>query len=113
MGRQASLHYIARDKVKGVPHHAKAGNINSAMLKEGAGMGEFILVLDSDMLVHPDFLLRTLGHFYFDGDQGWLRKGKCAFIQTPQDFWNVAAGDPMCHCGRFFFGTSCVVSRTC
>lgn len=64
MGRQASLHYVARDKIKGVPHHAKAGNINSAMLKEGPGQGDYILILDSDMLVHPDFLLRTLGHFY-------------------------------------------------
>ena len=64
MGRQASLHYVARDKVKGVAHHAKAGNINSALLKEGSGLGDYILVLDSDMLVHPDFLLRSLGHFY-------------------------------------------------
>jgi hypothetical protein len=29
--------YLGRDKVKGVPHHAKAGNINSCLLKEGAG----------------------------------------------------------------------------
>ena len=28
--------YVGRDKVKGVPHHAKAGNINSCLLKEGA-----------------------------------------------------------------------------
>lgn len=56
MGRQASLHYIARDKVKGVTHHAKAGNINSALLKEGPGLGDFVLVLDSDMLVHPDLM---------------------------------------------------------
>ena len=29
--------YCGREKVKGVPHHAKAGNINSALLKEGPG----------------------------------------------------------------------------
>ena len=116
MGRQASLHYIARDKVKGVPHHAKAGNINSALLKEGPGLGEYVLILDSDMLVHPDFLLRTLGHFYVDksSDGGsWVKKSKCAFIQTPQDFWNVASGDPMSHCGRFFYGELGAIAAIC
>ncbi len=29
--------YVGREKVKGVPHHAKAGNINSCLLKEGPG----------------------------------------------------------------------------
>lgn len=33
-----------------------------------------------------------------------MRKDKCAFIQTPQDFWNVAAGDPLSHSVRFFYG---------
>lgn len=35
--REPNIVYIARDKVKGVPHHAKAGNINSCLLKEGPG----------------------------------------------------------------------------
>ena len=34
--REATIVYVGRDKVKGVPHHAKAGNINSCLLKEGA-----------------------------------------------------------------------------
>ncbi len=45
MRREAEIVYVARDKVKGIPHHAKAGNINSALLKEAPGQGEFILVL--------------------------------------------------------------------
>ncbi len=49
MRREAKIVYVARKKVKGVPHHAKAGNINSCLLKEGAKKGEFILVLDCDM----------------------------------------------------------------
>ena len=49
MRREASIVYVARQKVKGVPHHAKAGNINSCLLKEGAKKGEFVLVLDCDM----------------------------------------------------------------
>jgi hypothetical protein len=64
MGREANLSYLARTKVKGVPHHAKAGNINSALLKESEGSGTFVLVLDCDMIVHPDFLQNILGHFY-------------------------------------------------
>lgn len=64
MQRDAELLYLARQKVKGVPHHAKAGNINNALLKESPGHGDYILVLDCDMIAHPDFLMRTLGHFY-------------------------------------------------
>jgi hypothetical protein len=69
MQRDAQIVHVARDKVPGVPHHAKAGNINNALLKEGLGGGEFILVLDCDMIVHPDFLMRTLGHFYWQPDR--------------------------------------------
>ena len=92
----------------------QAGNINSALLKEGSGQGEFVMVLDADMIVHPDFLLRTLGHFYTDGGQAggaWNLKDKCAFIQTPQDFWNVSANDPLYHCSRFFYGT--IIGQHC
>jgi cellulose synthase (UDP-forming) len=64
MGREAELRYVARIKAKGAPHHAKAGNINSALLKESEGKAEFVLVLDCDMIVHPDFLQNILGHFY-------------------------------------------------
>jgi cellulose synthase/poly-beta-1,6-N-acetylglucosamine synthase-like glycosyltransferase len=72
--------------VPDVPHHAKAGNINSALLKAGDCTGEFMLVLDCDMIVHPDFLQRTLGHFYQQqqegGAQGWGLKPKAAFLQV-------------------------------
>jgi cellulose synthase (UDP-forming) len=37
MQRDAAVEYIGRDKSEGVPHHAKAGNINSCLLKEGQG----------------------------------------------------------------------------
>jgi cellulose synthase/poly-beta-1,6-N-acetylglucosamine synthase-like glycosyltransferase len=112
MQRNAGIMYVARDKVAGVPHHAKAGNINSALLK-APGSGDFILVLDCDMVLHPDFLMRTLPHFYWqpgkpqeapqcqhsspcDKEKGapaatgfhepvpWVLKDKAAFVQTPQ-----------------------------
>ncbi len=106
MKREARLVYVARRRVHGVPHHAKAGNINHAILRS-QGQGEFIMVLDTDMIAHPDFLQRTIGHFYqrssSDGE-GWVQKKRTAFIQTPQDFWNVPPSDPMVHCARFFYG---------
>ena len=56
--------------------HAKAGNINYALSKTA---GEFIVILDADMVPQPDFLERTLG--YFEDE-------KLAFIQMPQEFYN-------------------------
>jgi cellulose synthase (UDP-forming) len=56
--------------------HAKAGNINYAITKS---TGDFIVVLDADMVPQPDFLDRTLG--YFEDE-------KLAFIQMPQEFYN-------------------------
>lgn len=121
MGRRAKLEYVARQKKKGVPHHAKAGNINSCLLG-GGGSAPFVLVLDCDMIVHPEFLLRVMPHFFRQeggpgsrdanaapqGKEGaapcWVLKEKLAFVQTPQDFWNVSPSDPLMHAGRFFYG---------
>ena len=45
----------------------------------------FVLPRFADMIVHPDFLQRILGHFYYQTSEGkWVRKEKAAFIQTPQ-----------------------------
>jgi hypothetical protein len=117
MGRHARLVYQAREKTPGVPHHAKAGNINSSLLTSSAATGDFVLVLDCDMIVHPEFLQRTLGHFYTQASDSlgpaedwpksgpqWVLKPKAAFLQVPQDFWNVEAADPLGHCARFFYG---------
>ena len=41
--------YVARIKIKGVPHHAKAGNLNNCILKEPSN-GQLIIILDCDML---------------------------------------------------------------
>lgn len=105
MKREARLVYVARWHARSVPHHAKAGNINHAILGS-QGKGDYIMILDTDMIVHPDFLQRTIGHFYKrgPGGQGWVQKPRTAFIQTPQDFWNVPPSDPFVHCARFFYG---------
>jgi len=63
------LSFLARPKVPGVAHHAKAGNVNSALF--AAGVSEtFVVVLDCDMLTDPKFLARTLGHFLERGGGG-------------------------------------------
>jgi len=56
--------------------HAKAGNINYALKQTD---GDFIVVLDADMVPQPEYLDRTLG--YFEDE-------KIALIQLPQEFYN-------------------------
>jgi hypothetical protein len=36
-------------------------------------------------------------------------KAKAALLQTPQDFWNVPASDPLGHAARFFYGPMLMV----
>jgi len=47
----------------GRPRHAKAGNLNNALL---ASDGEFLLILDADQIPAPNILDRTLGYFRDD-----------------------------------------------
>jgi cellulose synthase (UDP-forming) len=96
--------YIARPKPAGKPHHAKAGNINYALFS-GETHGEFILTLDADHLLKPQFLLRTLPYFYdYDAWTSRYHANKIAFVQTPQDFYNLPSGDPFGHSAHLFYG---------
>lgn len=72
LAEQMGCNYIARP----VHDHAKAGNINYALTRTE---GEFIVLLDADMVPQPGFIDRTLG--YFENE-------KLAFIQMPQEFYN-------------------------
>ena len=72
LAERLGCRYIARP----VRDHAKAGNINHAL--QGT-YGQFIVVLDADMIPQPEFLDRTLGYF---NDE------KLAIIQLPQEFYN-------------------------
>jgi cellulose synthase/poly-beta-1,6-N-acetylglucosamine synthase-like glycosyltransferase len=73
------IRYVRREKVPGVPHHAKAGNVNSCLLKESTSRGQFILVLDCDMMVNKNFLMRAIPHFYQrkTATEGALTSGFC------------------------------------
>ncbi|MGZ4451849.1 MAG: glycosyltransferase family 2 protein [Nocardioides sp.] len=76
----------------GMPRHAKAGNLNNALL---ATEGEFLLILDADQVPLPDILDRTLGYFNDD---------RMALVQTPQWFVNVPDSDPLGSQAPLFYG---------
>ena len=87
------LGYVTRGQEwAGKPRHAKAGNLNNALLQTTA---EFILVLDADMMPKPQILDRTLG--YFSDPQ-------VALVQTPQYFTNVPPSDPLGSQAPLFYG---------
>ena len=76
----------------GMPRHAKAGNLNNALM---ATEGEFLLILDADMVPRPEILDHTLGFFEDDA---------MALVQTPQYFTNVPDDDPLGSQAPLFYG---------
>ncbi|WP_347565411.1 glycosyltransferase family 2 protein [Nocardioides sp. IC4_145] len=76
----------------GMPRHAKAGNLNNALLQTD---GEFMLILDADQIPLPEILDRTLG--YFEDE-------RMALVQTPQWFVNVPEEDPLGSQAPLFYG---------
>lgn len=74
------------------PRHAKAGNINNALLQTS---GEFLLILDADQIPTPSILRKTLGFF---------ADPALAFVQTPQYFYNLPPGDPFGNEASLFYG---------
>ena len=73
LAREQGCQYLAR----GTNTHAKAGNLNHAL---ASTRGQFIAIFDADHAPKRTFLTRTLGFF---SDR------KVAFVQTPQDFYNL------------------------
>jgi cellulose synthase (UDP-forming) len=93
LASQIEVGYITRsDDWKNRPRHAKAGNLNNALMTTD---GEFLLVLDSDQVPNPEILDHILG--YFEDE-------KVAFVQTPQVFENVPSGDPLGSQAPLFYG---------
>jgi cellulose synthase (UDP-forming) len=100
----ARCRYIARPKLKGKAHHAKAGNINYAIFA-GETTGTFILTLDADHLAKPQFLKRVLPYFYtYNPWAGKYESNQIALVQTPQDFYNIPPSDPFGHSAHLFYG---------
>ncbi len=73
MAQSLGLHYLARTDNA----HAKAGNLNHALPHSTA---DLIATFDADHAPRRDFLLKTLGYF---------ADANVAFVQTPQDFYNL------------------------
>ncbi|MBW4683304.1 MAG: glycosyltransferase [Microcoleus vaginatus WJT46-NPBG5] len=100
----ARFRYIARPKIAGKAHHAKAGNINYAIFS-GETSGDFILTLDADHIPKPHFLKRVLPYFFtYNVFAGKYENNRIAFVQTPQDFYNIPKGDPFGHQASLFYG---------
>lgn len=65
----SGIHYTARTKTKGVPHHFKAGNLNHGLsYVEGikGGKAEYVAALDADMIVEKSWLRALLAHLVTD-----------------------------------------------
>jgi cellulose synthase (UDP-forming) len=73
LAKQLGCVYLTRSDNK----HAKAGNINEALKKTS---GEFIVILDADMVPQPDIIEKTLGYF---------KDPQTAIVQMPQEFYNL------------------------
>lgn len=87
------VRYLTRtDNWRDRPRHAKAGNLNNALLLTE---GEFLLILDADQVPDPRILDQTLGYF---------RDDRVALVQTPQWFTNVTESDPLGSQAPLFYG---------
>ncbi len=64
-----NLYYHARIKMKGVPHHFKAGNLTGGtdfVTRLNGGEGEYIAALDTDMIPEPEWLRAIIAHMVID-----------------------------------------------
>ena len=74
-----NLFYQARVKIPGVPHHYKAGNLQSGMDYAAGlpgGAGEYLATLDADMIPDRQWLRALLPHL--------IRDPKMGLISPPQ-----------------------------
>ncbi len=73
LAAQYGVRYLAREGNE----HAKAGNLNYALAHSE---GDFICIFDADHCPQRNFITNTIGYF---ADEN------VAFVQTPQDFYNL------------------------
>jgi len=73
LAKQYGVKYLSRD----TNEHAKAGNLNNGLAHS---TGEFICIFDADHCPQRNFITNTIGYF---ADEN------VAFVQTPQDFYNL------------------------
>lgn len=73
LAERLGIGYLARSENT----HAKAGNLNHALAHS---RGALVVIFDADHAPQKNFLTETLGYF---------RDPQVAFVQTPQDFFNL------------------------
>lgn len=64
-----NVYYTARTKVKGVPHHFKAGNLNHGLdfVRDlPGGASAYIAALDADMIPEPEWLRAIIAHLVIE-----------------------------------------------
>ena len=96
-----NIFYMARQKIKGVPHHFKAGNLNYGLDEVHnlpGGAGEFMAALDADMIPEQHWLRAIMPHMLLDPKMG--------LACPPQLFYNVPEDDPLCQSLDFFVHVS-------
>lgn len=79
MAEYPNLFYQARVKIPDVPHHYKAGNLQSGMDYAAGlpgGPGEYLATLDADMIPDRQWLRALLPHL--------IRDPKMGLISPPQ-----------------------------
>lgn len=91
-----NLFYTSREV--NVVTHSKAFNLNHGLcfvetLKTGSS--EYVAVLDVDMIPMSHFLRALLPHL--------LKEPGLAMATSPQYYYNIPDGDPLCQCGNFTF----------
>jgi len=91
LAKELDVNYITRDSNVGF----KAGNLRNAMELTG---GDFIVICDADTRPFPGLLENTLGYF---------RDPEVAWVQTPQWFFDLPAGqtlkDPFVNDPQMFY----------
>lgn len=106
-----SFNYHRRMLLQG---HAKAGNINDILFaSEDPTMdyinhllypGDYVLILDCDMIPEPDILKNLLPFFWDKERSGEIKKNEqCAFVQSPQAFYNIHGFDWLGQHYLFFY----------
>lgn len=73
LAKDLGCRYLARTSNE----HAKAGNLNNALLHSDA---DFVAIFDADHAPKREFLMRVLGYF---------QDRRVGFVQTPQDYYNL------------------------
>ncbi|KAJ3708955.1 hypothetical protein LUZ61_012660 [Rhynchospora tenuis] len=97
-----SLVYVSREKRKGVHHRFKAGALNVLLRVSGVITNSpYILVLDCDMYSNDPSSARQAMCFHLDS----RLSPSLAFVQFPQDFYNISENDIYCGEIRQLFKT--------